>query len=286
MMLFHEMLPKETRDAVLARNSDIGDGWFEAPSNVAYTILGLLYGEGDFKKSMITAINCGDDTDCTGATVGSTLGILNGIVGVPEDWRKHIGDSITIGSLKLSGIGRFVLPTSCTQLTDRIVNQVPHMLSANNADLQFVNTETILPEDLIEQFLQDQTTVRTLTNLKPYSMHFDFTFFGVDVTLEDVPDIEPSQEIKVQLRLTNRYEIYDDEDHNVTLRWWLPEGFEVVRGRQTLSVNNADCRYPGYTDVTIVLRAAEVLAPINRCVLEIVAEGHHTPMYVPITLLA
>lgn len=280
------MLPKETRDAVLARNRDIGDGWFEAPSNVAYMILGLLYGEGDFKKSMIAAINCGDDTDCTGATVGATMGILGGIAGVPEEWRKHIGDTIAIGSLKLSGIGRFVLPTSCTQLTDRIVKQVPHMLSANYADLQFVDTQTILPDDLLEQYLLDQTTQRRLANLKPYMMHFDFTFFSVDVTLADVPDIVPLQEIKVYLRITNRSEIYDDKDHGVDLRWWLPEGFEIVCGRQTISVNHADCRYPGYSDAAITIRTAEVLAPVNRCVLEIVAEGHHTPMYIPITLLA
>ena len=65
---------KDARNAVQQLNSDIGDGWFEAPSNVTYAVIGLLWGEGDFKKSMITAINCGDDTDCTGATVGATLG--------------------------------------------------------------------------------------------------------------------------------------------------------------------------------------------------------------------
>ena len=50
----------DARNLILERNMDIGNGWFEAPSNVAYTILGLLYGEGDFKKSMITAINRGN----------------------------------------------------------------------------------------------------------------------------------------------------------------------------------------------------------------------------------
>ena len=68
----------DARNLILERNMDIGNGWFEAPSNVAYAILGMLYGEGDFKKSMITAINCGDDTDCTAATVGATMGILYG----------------------------------------------------------------------------------------------------------------------------------------------------------------------------------------------------------------
>lgn len=44
-------------------DADIGT-WM-APANVGYVILGLLYGEGDFKKSLLTAVNSGDDTDCT-----------------------------------------------------------------------------------------------------------------------------------------------------------------------------------------------------------------------------
>ena len=62
---------KSARDLVLAQNADIGDGWFQAPSNIAYVVIGLLWGEGDFKKSMLYAINCGDDTDCTGGTLGA-----------------------------------------------------------------------------------------------------------------------------------------------------------------------------------------------------------------------
>jgi ADP-ribosylglycohydrolase len=43
-------------------------GW-DVPSNIGIVIIGMLYGEGDFDKSMCIAVNCGEDTDCTGATV-------------------------------------------------------------------------------------------------------------------------------------------------------------------------------------------------------------------------
>jgi hypothetical protein len=105
---------REARHMIQQRNADIGDGWFEAPSNVAYAVLGLLYGEGDFKKSMIYAINCGDDTDCTGATVGSTLGILGGSNAIPNDWKEYIGDEIvTISIIKGHHLASNRLPTSC-----------------------------------------------------------------------------------------------------------------------------------------------------------------------------
>ena len=45
-------------------------GWFMAPRNVAFVVLGWLYGDDDFGKSICAAVNCGDDTDCTGADHG------------------------------------------------------------------------------------------------------------------------------------------------------------------------------------------------------------------------
>lgn len=80
---------QEARAAVLQENGDLG--WFQAPANIAYAVIGLLYGGNDFKQCMIIAINCGDDTDCTAATVGALLGIMHGTAFIPEDWRQHMG---------------------------------------------------------------------------------------------------------------------------------------------------------------------------------------------------
>ena len=41
---------------------ELGAAGFDAPENVAFVVLGLLYGEGDFGKSLILANNCGEDT--------------------------------------------------------------------------------------------------------------------------------------------------------------------------------------------------------------------------------
>ena len=90
---------KETRERVVTFNKELG--WFQAPGNLGFVTIGLLYGEGDFKKSMITAINCGDDTDCTAATVGATLGILGGEAAIPTDWKEYIGDKIITISVNI-----------------------------------------------------------------------------------------------------------------------------------------------------------------------------------------
>lgn len=134
---------RQTRDIIFEMNKDIGNGWFEAPSNVSYAIIGLIYGERDFKKSMITAINCGDDTDCTAATVGTTLRILGGTDILLKDWCQHIGDDIVTICIDRSCAG-YDLPTTCTDLTRRVTKKAPHILAENSTDVEISTEEEIL----------------------------------------------------------------------------------------------------------------------------------------------
>ena len=46
--------------------------------NIGIMLLSLYFGEGDFLKTVMTALNCGFDTDCTCATAGAILGIIEG----------------------------------------------------------------------------------------------------------------------------------------------------------------------------------------------------------------
>ena len=54
----------------------------------------LIYGEGDYGKSICMAVETGFDTDCNGATVGSVLGMANGIESIPECWTSRINDTL------------------------------------------------------------------------------------------------------------------------------------------------------------------------------------------------
>ena len=285
------MSPLDTRNAIQRRNQDVGDGWFQAPSNVAYAILGLLYGGGDFKKTMICAINCGDDTDCTAATVGATLGILGGTAAIPEDWKKHIGDDIvTISIDRHDSSACRKLPNTCTELTDRVVRRAPHVLFDNEADVCLTDGETVLPDNLSEKLLAGGKIRQSLLNLRKNSMHFDFSVLSADVVLESAPEIRPNGSVDIELTLTANTHTFGHNPYAVGFRWWLPEGFRVEGERMSMTLHRKDgvrhlCGYNGKRTTRFTISAGEQLSATNRCVLEIVAEGRCTPMYIPVTLL-
>jgi len=54
--------------------------------NGAYVYMGLLYGEGDFLKSMNISMRCGADSDCNPSSVAGILGTVLGMDGIPEEW--------------------------------------------------------------------------------------------------------------------------------------------------------------------------------------------------------
>jgi len=63
-------------------------------NNACFVVLGLLYGAGDFGKSVCIAVECGLDTDCNGATVGSILGVMLGASGLPRQWVDPLNDTM------------------------------------------------------------------------------------------------------------------------------------------------------------------------------------------------
>jgi len=60
--------------------------WVHTINNAALTVAALLYGRGDYEKTITHAVMGGWDTDCNGATAGSIIGIISGAKKLPGKW--------------------------------------------------------------------------------------------------------------------------------------------------------------------------------------------------------
>ena len=259
---------KEARRRVLEDSADLG--WFQAPANVAFTMIGWLYGGGDFKKSLLLAVSCGDDTDCTGATLGALLGILEGARALPDDWKKHVGDEIA--TIAIDRGSWWNIPATCSELTDRVARMAPQVLAAHRAPV-FIDEKHV------------DTTSRGIDELSASPAHLErlasgtaalrFDFIHTEVRLE-YPDgiaIRAGQETSLRLTLHN---VFPDPRH-VEITYLLPEGFVLLDGCRSFSLLHFQTRC-----LTVRLRAGDSVQAANRGVIQIVSVDRPTVILVPI----
>lgn len=71
-----------------------GLGWIHTIPNVAVLTAGLLYGDGDFTRTITLTVRGGLDTDSNGATAGSVAGVLCGAEAVPPLWKDPLEDTV------------------------------------------------------------------------------------------------------------------------------------------------------------------------------------------------
>ncbi|HEY8999831.1 MAG TPA: ADP-ribosylglycohydrolase family protein [Mucilaginibacter sp.] len=84
-------------------SSEVGcpDGVFNAfdidsKLNSAYVVLALLYGNGDYTKTLKIAARCGQDADCNPSTVGGVLGAMLGYKKIPAYWKMGLKEAESI----------------------------------------------------------------------------------------------------------------------------------------------------------------------------------------------
>jgi len=113
LMAYWIRQPESWRDAFLWVKDHYGydryPGVCHIIPNSAVIVLSLLYGQGDFSKTLNICNMCGWDTDCNVGNIGTIMGVRNGLEEIDyEKWRKPINDffvcSSVIGSLNIMDI--------------------------------------------------------------------------------------------------------------------------------------------------------------------------------------
>ncbi len=122
---------RKTRQMILEKYGH--ENFTDAPQNIAFTILGWLAGK-DFGDAICTAVNCGQDTDCTGATLGSILGILNPDC-FSDAWKKPISNDLVLSP----AMKNMNPPKTISGLTELTVQTAEKMLRWCSSKIGFTN---------------------------------------------------------------------------------------------------------------------------------------------------
>ena len=68
--------------------------WVHTIPNAAVVAAGLLWGDGDFARTVGLVVQAGWDTDSNGATAGSAYGVLRGAAALPPAFTEPLGDLV------------------------------------------------------------------------------------------------------------------------------------------------------------------------------------------------
>jgi ADP-ribosylglycohydrolase len=81
-----------------------GYHWVHTVNNAEVVAAALLWGEGDFGRTIGLAVEAGLDTDCTGATAGSVFGALHGRSALPSHWVGPLENSMHSAIFGFEGV--------------------------------------------------------------------------------------------------------------------------------------------------------------------------------------
>ncbi len=263
---------KKARDFVLhASYSPIAQ---YSPLNLGFQTIGLLYGN-NFADAICKTVNCGYDTDCTGATVGALLGIISGKDGLPEKWTKPLSDKITTNS-SWGGIRNVREPKNLDDFTKRICRIGERVLSLCGRRIS--SEEKDISRDFSLDFAPNGDT-RSLWHISPTKVDFDLHTLIASVDYLDNPVVQMEVPKDFQVILKNLRLV--DLDTEVSVR--LPVGWSVEPKLAKVTIGP---EAESVCEFSIKVDDVKALNTSNRASLCISIKGRPRLEEIPLVFLA
>ncbi len=264
----------EAREALVKDSEDLG--WFQAPANIGYVIIGLLYGEGDFGRSVCLATNCGDDTDCTAGTVGAILGIIYGRSGLPAKWIEPIGDNIITCSIDTYGRNnQFKVPKTLDELTDAVVRVAVDACRQYPVFLNLGTEKSFVAENVKEMLRNPSAVVKRVWAREKYELSYALPYGTFYVNYENGPFVSEDEELKIRFYIGNIRYI----EQIVTVRIIADDEWSYAPAKELVFVAKSGCEN---VSPVLTIKPANLSKPYYYLRAEITLEGRSDPT--PITI--
>ncbi|PYP99518.1 MAG: hypothetical protein DMF82_24645, partial [Acidobacteria bacterium] len=127
----------------------------DARLNGAYVALGLLYGKGDFARTLDVSTRAGQDSDCNPSSAAGILGVILGYERIPDEWKSGIP--------RLAGTKFRFTSYSFDEITQSTLKRALKVIEG--AGGRVTPTEVLVPRQLprapaLEQWAVDPPTAR------------------------------------------------------------------------------------------------------------------------------
>jgi ADP-ribosylglycohydrolase len=285
------------RDIAVEGNEGMATGLpgFDAPENVGFTIAGLLYGEGDFGRALCMANACGEDTDCSCATLGATMGIMMGASKLPEKWTKPLDDKIVTMCIDRTSGGVWV-PSTVTQLTERVIRAVPGFLGQDLCDILAEGGMSVKCQEGEELYCggagdylpringggkSNEPAAGELTALSPFCARRQYPAFSVMADCGGSVFFTSDGERSVKVQVINSVFMCQQQWARVSL--YAPPGVEITGGRSfLLPLNNL---VGSRAEAEFRFRAGTFPDSKLELIVDVALEGRHSSGTVKVTLM-
>lgn len=261
---------------------------YDAPANIGIVILGWLYGEGDFGKSICIAAGCGKDGDCTTATLGAMLGIILGADKIPQKWIDPIGEEIKTCSLNITS-SAVNIPKTITELTNRVCKLMPSFIMSDfdmfreGGEIS-LNTDEILYDRPLRHFVTKPFNFKDecLKNFNAFTGENPILRF--EVTAPNGVNVKENEKCELEFHAESTQGFITSPLH-LNLRFILPEGWSVDIGNNSnLFLSQYHCGL-GHAYGKAKITVGPIKDAVTTIVLEVSPHDRPGKIYIPIELI-
>lgn len=212
----------------------------DAKINAAYIVIGLLYGKGDYGKTIDISTRCGQDSDCNPANAAGILGTMIGYSNIPAYWKQGLD--------KVEDRDFPFMATSLNKVYEIGLKHAQEMIVRNGGNVKGEMVEIICqtPEPVQLEVAFEGIYPKEARDLQgskhrltPQQATYTTTFEGCGFVVAGMPGRErglPDFQVPVKV-LVNGKEIetallttdHRTRRHEVTWHYDLPEGTHTLQ---------------------------------------------------------
>jgi len=190
----------ETRRMLLEKHGS--HNFSDAPQNIGIITLAWLYGEKDFEKGILAAVNCGLDTGCTAGSLGSILGIIHGRDGIPPKWKAPIKGKIAPGR----GIVGFEPPKDIEVLTEQTLEIARAVIEKRGTGVSIPSTKPKGRRRALPATYGDGLSPTTVPDEEKFAVEHHLGAATLKIRFHDCPSIGYDKPTEIEFIVANSSE--------------------------------------------------------------------------------